>query len=363
MGSAGAISRVRAGARPCDPVSQARTLSPATRVGSTVPKPVKAVRRAWHPFVPELLSYLQAEVDDDPRHGRWILTGSEHLGLSDSVAQTLAGRTGILTLLPLAADELRRFPKTPDGLVATLVAGGFPRIFDRGLPPQRWLGDYLQTYLQRDVRRLLAVGDLEAFTTFMRLLAGRTAQELNLSSLGADAGVSHNTARSWLSVLEASFLVFRVPAWAHSHRKRLVKTPKIHWTDSGLVCHLLGIREPEQLTTHPLRGAVFESWVAAEVFKAHANRGLEASLYHLRETRGTEIDLLVDRGPDIVGVECKSGATVASDALDGLARLPEILGSVTAAGGVLVYGGDARQRRSAADVVPWAQVDTVRWFS
>ena len=197
--------------------------------------------------VPELLSYLQAEVDDDPRHGRWILTGSEHLGLSDSVAQTLAGRTGILTLLPLAADELRRFPKTPDGLVATLVAGGFPRIFDRGLPPQRWLGDYLQTYLQRDVRRLLAVGDLEAFTTFMRLLAGRTAQELNLSSLGADAGVSHNTARSWLSVLEASFLVFRVPAWAHSHRKRLVKTPKIHWTDSGLVCHLLGIRNGARL--------------------------------------------------------------------------------------------------------------------
>jgi predicted AAA+ superfamily ATPase len=313
--------------------------------------------------VPELLSYLQAEVDDDPRHGRWILTGSEHLAISGSVAQTLAGRAGVLKLLPLAADELRRFPQAPDDPVATLFAGGFPRIFDRGVPPQRWLGDYLQTYLQRDVRRLLAVGDLEAFTTFMRLLAGRTAQELNLSRLGADAGVSHNTARSWLSVLEASFLVFRVPAWARSHRKRLVKAPKIHWTDSGLVCHLLGIREPEQLTTHPLRGAVFESWVTAEVLKAHANRGLEASLYHLRETRGAEIDLLVDRGPDIVGVECKSGATVASDALDGLERLPEVLAGGTAARGILVYGGDARQRRSAADVVPWTQLDTVKWFS
>lgn len=312
---------------------------------------------------PNLLSYLQAEVDDDPRPGRWVLTGSEHLGLSGSVAQTLAGRTGILNLLPLTIDELRRFPDPPDDLFTTLVTGGFPRIYDQAIPPTRWLGDYIQTYLQRDVRRLLAVGDLEAFTMFMRLLAGRTAQELNLSSLGSDAGVSHNTARSWLSVLEASFLVFRLPAWARSQRKRLVKTPKIHWMDTGLACQLLGIRAPEHLKTHPQRGAIFETWVAAEVYKAHANRGLEPNLYHLRQTRGPEVDLLVDRGHDVRGVECKSGATVASDALEGLDSLESALGDACEVGrGVLAYGGEKRQRRSRADVVPWHALSGVDWF-
>lgn len=312
---------------------------------------------------PDLLSYLQAEVDDDPRPGRWILTGSEHFGLSGSVAQTLAGRTAVLHLLPLSIDEMGRFPESPSDLFSTLLAGGFPRIHDQGIPPHRWLGDYVQTYLQRDVRRLLQVGDLEAFGTFTRLLAGRTSGELNLSSLGSDAGVSHNTARSWLSVLEASFLVLRVPAWSRSHRKRLVKTPKVHWMDSGLVCYLLGIRTPDQLKTHPLRGAVFESWVATEIFKAHANRGVNANLYHLRQTRGPEVDLLVDRGSDIRGVECKSGATVASDAFAGLAALHDALGGAANVGrGVLVYGGDSRQRRTRADVVPWNGLGRVDWF-
>jgi predicted AAA+ superfamily ATPase len=312
---------------------------------------------------PDLLSYLQADVDDDPRAGRWILTGSEHFGLSGSVAQTLAGRTGILHMLPLAVDELRRFPNPPADLFSTLVAGGFPRIHDQGIPSDRWLGDYVETYLQRDVRSLLSVGDLEAFTTFMRLLAGRTAQELNLSSLGSDAGVSHNTARSWLSVLEASFLVFRIPAWARSQRKRLVKTPKLHWMDTGLACHLLGIRAPEHLKTHPLRGSIFETFVAGEIYKAHASRGLSPRLFHLRETRGVEIDLLVDRGLDLRGVECKSGATVASDALDGLDKLEEAIGSSSEVGrGVLVYGGKKRQRRSKADVVPWHALSRADWF-
>ena len=251
-----------------------RTFASSDPLGFLADHPAGAVLDEVQ-HAPDLLSYLQAEVDEDPRPGRWILTGSEHFGLSGSVSQTLAGRTGILHLLPLAIDEVRRFPSSPPDLVSTLVAGGFPRIHDQDIPSDRWLGDYVQTYLQRDVRRLLAVGDLEAFTTFMRLLAGRTAQELNLSGLGSDAGVSHNTARSWLSVLEASFLVFRVPAWTRNPRKRLVRTPKIHWMDSGLVCHLLGIRAPEHLQIHPLRGAVFETWVAGEIYKAHAGRGLQ----------------------------------------------------------------------------------------
>jgi len=313
--------------------------------------------------VPAFLSYLQAEVDERPQPGRWILTGSEHFGLSGAVAQTLAGRTALLHLLPLALDELRRFPEHPKDLFSTMVRGAFPRIHDQGIPSDRWLGDYVQTYLERDVRRLLDVGNLEAFTMFMRLLAGRTAQELNLSSLGADAGVSHNTARSWLSVLEASFLVFRLPAWARNTRKRLVKAPKIHWMDTGLVCQLLGIRSAEQLRPHPQRGAIFETWVASEIYKAHANRGLAPHLYHLRETRGTEVDILVEAGLALRGVECKSGATLASDALNGLEELQAALSDGQALGrSVLVYGGDTRQRRSAADVVPWHEVGRLRWF-
>jgi hypothetical protein len=163
---------------------------------------------------------------------------------------------------------------------------------------------------------------------------------------------------------EASFLVFRLPAWARSPRKRLVKTPKIHWMDSGLVCHLLGIRSPEHLKTHPLRGSVFESWVASEIFKAHTNRGLTPNFYHLRQTRGTEVDLLVDRGHDLRGVECKSGATVASDALKGLDSLETALGNSREVGrGVLVYGGQRRQRRTKADIVPWNALNNVDWFA
>lgn len=312
---------------------------------------------------PDLLSYLQAEVDENPRPGRWILTGSEHFGLSGTVAQTLAGRTGVLHLLPLSIDELRRFTTSPVDLFQTMTSGGFPRIHDQSIPALRWLGDYVQTYLQRDVRRLMAVGDLEALVTFMKLLAGRTAQELNLSNLGADAGISHNTARSWLSLLEASFLVFRLPAWATSPRKRLVKTPKVHWMDTGLVCYLLGIRSAEDLKTHPLRGSVFETWVAAEVYKAHAHRGIVPDLYHFRQTRGHEVDLLVSLGAAVKGVECKSGATVPSDALAGLNGLQAALGDGYRVGrNVLVYGGAQRQRRTNADIVPWCEISTIDWF-
>jgi len=264
--------------------------------------------------VPGLLSYLQAEVDERPMPGRFILTGSQHFGLSAAVSQSLAGRTGVLYLLPLSLDELRRFPSPPTGLFATLWSGGYPRIFDQGLPPDRWLADYTTTYVQRDVREVLNVGDLQAFTTFLQLCAGRTAQEVNLSSLGADAGVSHNTAKSWLSVLEASFICFRVPAWHRNLGKRLRKAAKLHFVDSGLACRLLGIRTAEQLIHHPLRGAIFESWVASEAYKARAHRGLDPSLFHLREDRGAEIDLVVEAADEFLLVEAKSGATVVPDA-------------------------------------------------
>lgn len=196
---------------------------------------------------PGILSYLQEEVDRDARPGRFVLTGSENLALNEAVSQSLAGRTAVLNLLPCAWNEVEAFANRPDGLWSALWHGGYPRVFDKGIPPSIWYADYLAAYVERDVRQLLNVGDRRAFTLFMRLAAGRTGQELNMSGLAADVGVAVNTIKSWISVLEVSFLVTLVPAWHTHSRKQVVKAPKLHFLDSGLACHLLGIQDPGQL--------------------------------------------------------------------------------------------------------------------
>jgi predicted AAA+ superfamily ATPase len=308
---------------------------------------------------PELLSWLQVEVDERPDPGRFVLTGSQHFGLSAGIAQSLAGRTAVLQLLPPSLEELRAFPSRSEDLVQTLWTGAYPRIHDRGVPPARWLSDYVATYVQRDVRQVTNVTDLAAFMTFVRLAAGRTGAELNFSALGADAGVSHNTARSWLSVLETSFLCHRLPPWHRNTRKQLVKTPKLHFFDSGLACWLLGIVEPEQLRHHPLRGAIFESWVVAEAYKALVHAGLEPRLFHWRETRGVEVDLLVDRPAGPLLVEAKSGATVANDALKALAEAMKELGGGRA---MVVHGGDDTGVRLSVELRPWSAIDDAVWL-
>jgi predicted AAA+ superfamily ATPase len=294
-----------------------------------------------------------------------VLTGSQHCGLRNAIAQSLAGRTAILHLLPPSLGELRRFGDLPDDLFELMRIGSFPRIWDRGLDPGRWLADYTATYVQRDVRQVLEVGDIEAFTTFVRLCAGRTAQEVNLSELGGDAGVSHNTARSWLSVLETSYVVFRLPAFHLNVRKQLIKAPKLHFVDTGLACYLLGIRTADDLRSHPLRGALFETWVAAEIYKQIAHAGSVPRLSHYRETRGAEVDIVVDPGGQrLLAVDAKSGSTVQPSFLRGLRRFVERLGEADDPRDVetrIVYGGDEEQRRSDARVVPWAGITGVDW--
>jgi predicted AAA+ superfamily ATPase len=310
--------------------------------------------------VPELLGYLQTEVDERTEVGRFVLTGSQHLGLSEAIAQSLAGRCGLLTLLPPSLSELRAFPNAPDDLWTLLWQGSYPRIYDRAIPAHQWLGDYLATYIQRDVRQIINVGDLQSFMTFVRLCAGRSGQEINLSALGADAGVSHNTARAWLSVLETSFVLHRLPAWHATVRKQLVKAPKLHLFDSGLLCYLLGMREPEQLQSHPLRGAIFESWVVAEVYKGIVHSGQRPSLFHYRESRGIELDLLIENGLRLDRVEIKSGATIASDFFRNLKRFAERPVDRFASDdqrAFLVYGGDSTQHRSDALVLSWRDVE------
>lgn len=314
---------------------------------------------------PDLLSYLQDVIDEAPEPGRWILTGSANLLLLDSVSQSLAGRTALLTLLPLSLEELLRFDGAPpETLDRVLLGGSYPAVYDRGLPFSDWYDAYVTTYVERDVRAILKVGDLLAFQTFLELCAGRTAQLLNLSSLGSDCGITHSTAKAWLSVLEASYLAVRLPPWSSNVNKRLVRTPKLHLLDTGMVCHLLGIRTVEQLRLHPLRGSIFESWVVSEVLKARAHRGLPYSASFFRDRKGQEVDLLVGRGDPLVAVEVRAGQTVASDFFRGfgvLRSLAERDPLVARVESVVVYGGEAAQKWSQADVLPWAAIHEYEW--
>ncbi len=305
--------------------------------------------------VPELLTYIQADVDENPAAGRFILTGSQQLAAIAAVSQTLAGRTAILHLLPFSIDERRQSDSWENDLWVDVFRGGYPRIYDRGLDPARWYADSITTYVERDVRQVKEIGELRSFRAFLALSAGRTGQEINLSTLGGDAGVSHNTARSWLSVLEASFLTISASAWHRNIRKQIVKAPKLHFLDSGVACSLLGIRDPDHLRTHPLRGALFESWVASEIAKALVHHGLPPDLQHYRETRGLEIDIIVQPSGVLYAIECKSGATVQGSFFDPLIRLSETTRmSVESA---LVYGGAESYPRRSVPVWSWNDID------
>jgi uncharacterized protein len=313
---------------------------------------------------PDLLSYLQGVVDDDATPGSFVLTGSQHFGLTAALSQSLAGRVGLLHLLPPGFDELQRFDDPPSELLEVIWSGAYPRIHDRGIPADMWIRDYFATYVQRDVRQVLNVTDLEAFSTFVALAAGRTATEVNLSRLGGDAGIRHNTARAWLSVLEASFLVFRAPAWHRNLKKQQIKAPKLHFLDSGLACYLLGIRTPEELRHHSLRGQLFESWVAAEIYKSRIHAGLEPRLTHFRDAKGSELDLVLDTGARLILTEVKSGATVASDFFRGLTGVSKAVEDQAAGVSLerrLVYGGSDAQDRSEAQVVPWNRMLELDW--
>lgn len=304
---------------------------------------------------PGLLSYLQVEVDARPDLGRFVLTGSANLALLETVSQSLAGRTGIATLLPCSRPEYERFPGDSPGVWEQVWRGGFPAIPDRAIDPGVWFDSYVATYVERDVRQLTNVTDLSAFQTFLGLCAGRVGQLLNLSQLGADAGVTHNTARAWLSVLEASYVAFRLQPFHANVRKRLVRAPKPYFYDTGLACFLLGIRTPGQLETHPLRGALFENYVICEVMKAALNAGGRPRLSFFRDYQGREVDLIVDRGDSMAAVEIKSGLTIPDDAFNALSWLQaQDLGPVRSPlSPVLVYAGHERQRRTQAEVIPW----------
>ena len=306
--------------------------------------------------VPELFSYLQGIVDADRRMGRYILTGSSQFELIESITQSLAGRASLLTLLPFSLAELQAAGHSPSSVDALLHAGLYPPIHDRQVDPTVWLQDYISTYLERDVRQILNIQDLATFQRFVQLCAGRIGQLLNVTSLAVDAGITRVTAESWLSVLQASHLVFLVRPWFSNLNKRLIKTPKLYFSDPGLAAWFLGVRTASHISAHPQRGAMFENWVMTELLKAQTNRGIKPSLHFLRDKEGHEIDALIETGPNsFQAVEIKSGETIASDFFSGLdywrTTLPHQ--SLTP---WLIYGGTDNQVREKATVLPWTNL-------
>ena len=302
--------------------------------------------------VPGLLSSLQVLVDEDRRNGQFVLTGSEQFGLTRTISQSLAGRTALLRLLPLTLAE-RRLAGAGASVDEILYSGCYPRIHDQGLNPNQALADYLVTYVERDALRIGGIRDLATFRRFIRLVAGRVGHVVNLESLGDDAGVSQPTARSWLEVLEASDIVFRLQPHYTNLRKRIVKSPKLYFGDVGLASHLIGIRSAGQLASHPQRGQLFENAAVVEAVKHSHNRGLYAELSFFRTGDGLECDLLYPTPAGLAAVELKSGATVSGAWFGRLGRIRRTLPEVSST--AIVYGGSERQHRTAADVVPLGQ--------
>ncbi|MBU0571228.1 MAG: ATP-binding protein [Candidatus Omnitrophica bacterium] len=287
--------------------------------------------------VPDLLSYIQTFVDNSNKSGLFILTGSAQFELLNNVTQSLAGRTALLRLLPFASEEITSISKKST-LNEILFTGGYPRIFDKKLNPTEALSFYVNTYIERDVRQLLNVKNLSQFETFLRLCAARTGQILNLSSLGNDCGIKHNTAASWLSILEASYLIFRVKPHYNNFSKRLIKSPKIYFYDVGLAAYLLGIQESSQIETHPLRGHLFETYVISEILKKRFNAVKENNLFYFRDNVGNEIDIVLDYSDKVFPIEIKSGATFSEDMLKGLRYYSKLTDNFTNHP-CLIYGG------------------------
>jgi len=306
---------------------------------------------------PGLLSYMQSEVDAGGDPGRYVLTGSQHFALMEGVSQTLAGRTAVLHLLPCSLQETG----ITGTLDETMFRGGFPAVVGQGRDATSWQNAYIQTYIDRDVRSVRAIGDLAGFQRFVQLCASRVGTLLNLTSLAADCGVALNTAKAWISVLEAGFVVTLLNPYHRNFGKRLSKHSKLYFTDTGTACALLGVREPAHLATHPLRGAIFENYVVCEYLKAMTNRARRPSLFFWRDHTGNEVDLLAGDESNLTGVEIKSGSTVASDWTRGLAFFQKVSGAALAHARIL-YGGNSSLPSGIARAMPWTSLADADFF-
>lgn len=307
---------------------------------------------------PELLSYIQLIVDRDGKNGQFVLTGSHQLRLGQAIAQSLAGRTAILTLFPLSLEELGERARS-ESRESLLFRGFLPRVYDQEQEPNRAYRNYFQTYVERDLRSLLMVKDLSKFEAFLRLLAGRVGQLFVASAIAGEIGLSYKTIQEWVSVLEASYIVYRLLPFHANYRKRLVKTPKIYFVEPGLAAYLLGIETADQLGRDPLFGSLFENMVVMEALKARVHRGKESALYFFRDSNGNEVDLVYDRRPGPLPIEIKSSMTYHPDFLKSLRRFDELAG--TNESGYLIYGGDIEVKTNDTKILNFR--NTARIFS
>lgn len=287
--------------------------------------------------LPDLLSYLQRIIDESRQHGRFILTGSHQPRLHEAISQSLAGRTAILTLWPFSLRELKTY-KPSLSPYALIVRGFFPRVYEEELDHRRYYSNYLMTYVERDIRALIQLRDLSQFQKFLVLLAGRIGQVINYTSLANDIGVSGATIKSWLSVLKATFIIIELAPFSANIGKRLIKSPKIYFTDVGLAAFLLGIHTEEQAARDPLRGQLYENLVIVDIVKGALNKGIRPDIYFYRDSHGNEVDLLIHNGGHIIPVEIKSAATFSSHFLKGVERFRDIAKAPVPTGAILYNG-------------------------
>ena len=307
--------------------------------------------------VPELFSYLQQVLDESNERGRFILTGSNNFLMLENISQTLAGRIGYLELLPFCYEEIREIPDQDLQLNQLIFSGGYPAITFDHIDPAFWFPSYIRTYIERDVRQIKNITNLNLFQKLLYLCAGRVGQQLNLNNLAIECGVDHKTIGAWMGILQASYVIHLLPPFYNNFSKRIIKSPKLYFYDTGLVCALLGINASTQLITHSGRGALFENYVINELIKNRFNKGLRSNLFYWRDVSGHEIDIVVDHGSSAHAVELKSGMTVVPDFFKGLVFWQ---GLTKYNKSYIIYGGeDAQTRSNGIEVIPWNKLNTL----
>jgi predicted AAA+ superfamily ATPase len=307
-------------------------------------------------YVPHLFSYIQVISDQEKVAGQFILSGSQNFQLIESISQSLAGRVSIFNLLPFSLEEIKNSPFEMESYEEYLLKGFYPRIYDLDLDPYRWLQDYLSTYVERDVRQLLNIGDLALFRQFLEMCAGRIGQLINFSEIGNQLGISYQTVGKWLSILETSFICYTLRPYHKNFNKRIVKSPKLYFYDTGLACALLNLRTVEELNRHFAKGALFENLILNEVMKNQLNRELPAKNYFWNASGSHEIDLLMEVGGRLIAGEIKSGRTINSNFFNSLTYFQQTSG-ISPEDSYLIYGGEEVQKRSIAQVINWRSLD------
>ncbi len=309
-------------------------------------------------YVPGLFSYIQKIADESKRNGLYILTGSQNFLLQERISQSLAGRIAIFNLLPFSVTELDDHNLLPNMLENVIHKGFYPRLYSSEINYRDWIGDYIQTYIERDVRQITNIGDINSFRQFIKVCAARSGQIINMSEIGNDISVSYKTVKRWLSILEASYVIFTVMPYYNNFNKRIIKSSKIYFYDSGLVCKLLNITKPDELAFHYLRGGIFEGLILSELKKFMLNHKMHGEIYFFRDSVGNEVDAIIETEGRVIPVEIKSGKTIKSDFFKGLSYFKNLF-QMNDLHDFIIYAGENVQKRNNTVVYGWKDADKV----